>query len=1098
MRLNMKWMALAAATLLCMSSFVADAQPQKVAPYDGKTYKWKDANGAEHTSTLSSEKITNPYQMMGLLGYLYTNPDIPGFKTKYNYHGSDQRSPSEQDDVVHRPTSSSGNFNEDCKDTEVNYDLHSYQLVAYEPKANYDVNDWENTTNTYLYYPTIHDNGAVDYKALLANPDMALIEDPRVSWIRKSLIDNNESARKVIADANEEGATVLFVQIKDSWKYEDIYPYIRSQYLPADSRYQESIVNPGMWEGEKYHAPSDQVDLELFTNAIESVQLISNPIRVSDEANNGANSGYLLGIDEVTTSRFFYLAKGRTRQYSRRMPPFYATYEQISPHTHAMEEWQQADIVETLNKGKRFPFIHDCVNALSGDESNNSWTPHYASATSGDAEARALKGLTLWLPDKRFNDNMNYQTSISHPEGGKYTPNLFLYRAHLDAVATEANKWGNTHDKGANYMNGYFVIDLDWFTRLKLESLGASIDEYFKVYMVDDNGNQTLLRTNITNNNDYEVLPGEDNIPAPAKNLNNYSFAVKQKEQAQTLRFIVLASPDQNFNDANFPQAYSNVAEVIIPGTADRVYITASHRSKFEPTGVEKNIYKNTITLKANIQNPEQTFIGKAFTLYRSTSATRSAADEKAVATLDFITNFIDQDPDYFIDVVYSNQDAEHTFDNEATWLTAGQDNHVARVRIADVYGTSERNNIILYDYFTDDLTDGESESKYYYYLVENNNFASNTATVIMPATKIANLQRASYTASEIEGDTQRRMTLKDYDVNFTYNLHEDVDETVDHVQVFRIVDNNTKTVSRAKYMGYDNGQNDYEVYGIHKETDLLTKFVANVRTSFGSSEAEGEDYLVNKGIYEAQYVPMITTNIWTGMNDYYVNTYGNLKHSITLPKLTVTASQPMQWSTREKDPNHPDVDKYFDFYLTKLVLAPEIPDDINDVYLYRVWRVEPNGTEVLLNTQPAPRYIDVKDGSEYQTTYTVLNTSDILGDPTKKNQPLEFTDYMEVDEFTGGTMQYIIRMYTHNGAPTPAPGRHRAPSNQYYLTEKTVNVDLEDVITAIENVNSNAVAVSTVYYNVMGQASSKPWDGINIECQIMSDGTMVSRKVVK
>ena len=56
-------------------------------PWDGKTYKWIDAQGVEQTANLT-DKATDPRQIQALLGAVYTDHTVPG-QNKHNEYLED-------------------------------------------------------------------------------------------------------------------------------------------------------------------------------------------------------------------------------------------------------------------------------------------------------------------------------------------------------------------------------------------------------------------------------------------------------------------------------------------------------------------------------------------------------------------------------------------------------------------------------------------------------------------------------------------------------------------------------------------------------------------------------------------------------------------------------------------------------------------------------------------------------------------------------------------------------------------------------------------------------------------------------------------------
>ena len=87
--------------------------------------------------------------------------------------------------------------------------------------------------------------------------------------------------------------------------------------------------------------------------------------------------------------------------------------------------------------------------------------------------------------------------------------------------------------------------------------------------------------------------------------------------------------------------------------------------------------------------------------------------------------------------------------------------------------------------------------------------------------------------------------------------------------------------------------------------------------------------------------------------------------------------------------------------------------------------------------------------------------------------------------------------------AAAKAPTRDLTPAEfDYYVAEGEVEFTSSDynIITGISDLNmdGNREVMSVSYVNTIGQASSKPWQGINIVVTRYSDGSVVTRKEVK
>lgn len=88
--------------------------------------------------------------------------------------------------------------------------------------------------------------------------------------------------------------------------------------------------------------------------------------------------------------------------------------------------------------------------------------------------------------------------------------------------------------------------------------------------------------------------------------------------------------------------------------------------------------------------------------------------------------------------------------------------------------------------------------------------------------------------------------------------------------------------------------------------------------------------------------------------------------------------------------------------------------------------------------------------------------------------------------------------------AAAKAPTRDLTPAEYpYYVAEGEVEFtssDYNQIITGISDLNmdGNREVMSVSYVNTIGQASSKPWQGVNIVVTRYSDGSVVTRKEVK
>ena len=202
-------------------------------------------------------------------------------------------------------------------------------------------------------------------------------------------------------------------------------------------------------------------------------------------------------------------------------------------------------------------------------------------------------------------------------------------------------------------------------------------------------------------------------------------------------------------------------------------------------------------------------------------------------------------------------------------------------------------------------------------------------------------------------------------------------------------------------------------------------------------------------------------------------------------------------------------------FNLTPRYNAP-IADNYKslNIYKYRMWRVEldendqPIEEEVYLNDHTyAEFYVNGVLQKDPEHNYPLANEALSVSFPSDEEQ-LNFYDYFTHRALSHGesfSMRYRVRLYYFGPKPWKAPHRGAIPTSE--LPERKFNIDeklfkvtfsKDGVVTAIEDIDDNlATPVSITYYNTLGVASSTPWPGVNIQRQTMTDGTVVTTKVM-
>ena len=103
--------------------------------------------------------------------------------------------------------------------------------------------------------------------------------------------------------------------------------------------------------------------------------------------------------------------------------------------------------------------------------------------------------------------------------------------------------------------------------------------------------------------------------------------------------------------------------------------------------------------------------------------------------------------------------------------------------------------------------------------------------------------------------------------------------------------------------------------------------------------------------------------------------------------------------------------------------------------------------------------------------------------------------------------MQFIVRAYYTREANLPGAGTRDAAANaaadgKYYIAEATCDFTFyandTNNHTGLNSVIVDRSVTGVTYYNMMGQASDSPFDGMNIIVTRYSDGTTSTAKVIK
>ena len=244
-------------------------------------------------------------------------------------------------------------------------------------------------------------------------------------------------------------------------------------------------------------------------------------------------------------------------------------------------------------------------------------------------------------------------------------------------------------------------------------------------------------------------------------------------------------------------------------------------------------------------------------------------------------------------------------------------------------------------------------------------------------------------------------------------------------------------------------------------------------------------------------YVPVIWTFGTDRVKQDGENSYGSpiwktgvAQIAAADAKATYTAGEYVTW----KDENN----QMCCFINPVLNVTSQLPDYASvdyDVFMYRVWRLCDGIRNSFYNPLTGLRGNDVNSerNPDKLIVEEMTDAVDVkFGDEIYDNPINAQNDFggLAYGALINSQTKFIVRMYyvKKDG------GRDDAP--MYYVVEKVIN-DWSDYHVGVNEFTVNN-EVSTTYYNALGVASDKPYDGVNIVVTRYSDGTTKTTKVVK
>ena len=801
---------------------------------------------------------------------------------------------------------------------------------------------------------------------------------------------------------------------------------------------------------------------DYIQKAYSSVKLITNFTRVHDKK----NPGYLFSIDGAT-NRFFFIAKGKPRNSSDH--PLYRLFEQISPVNTNAGAAATNDFIAKVRSGEAYPCYHDCADV--GSVGAGHWF-----TLSQEGETYSLKNLTIFVPDRRYehnrttNDNTDgeyfcYYGNSQNPDETQYPdemPKVLMYTATLNAKAIPTET------------KGYYQVNLDWNTSFTKEKIGSEVPQHYYVYVLNADNTRTLIE---------EVTKDENGLVV----TNHHNYLVQQTTDPQIINYVVTAQTinyanngeiirDNDGNPLITLQAETPVRSVTIPGYSPFFTQASEFRCRFDIPH-QLNIYKNTMSIRPTskddfdaIKNNQEEY-----------EVTRTDANGEKV-TVAWV-QFTQQEG-----LTGYNYVVRYNIDTQVTDLVFDDEQPTTSGTITNFEGST----VIVIDRFTASTETNNQPDKYTYQFEQKKGKYSNALSI--PVYKTTNeVNGVGYTLDQVKADIDHSLRAAPCN-EITYHAIYDPAANLAEYDVIRVGNNFEEfKVSKADHF---NNSGEYHVFAVGPDGNL-NQPVYNPQPKFGT---EGGDITVpdkNASVADpvSRYVPVIITLY--GGNQYMQNTYGCDIKQMSYPQLDVKVSDLI------KTKPYAGTDQWLMSYGATLTLTPQLPEDLKNVYYYRVWRVMEATLltdETLLNT--------VTPISGETDGHMWGNNLDGIKQIYPGSAPIEITDFFTEAVNGSREVTYIVRLYSTNvngeqgdpiDAPRSAKSRTTIDGNDYFITEKIIKVNYGDdqVVTSIEHLAHEGEVESVIYYNVMGIPSTVPFSGINLMSVRYRDGRTVNSKVV-
>ena len=817
--------------------------------------------------------------------------------------------------------------------------------------------------------------------------------------------------------------------------------------------------------------------LNYIGNNVASVQLLVDGLRIGQ----GTMAGTTFNISGEY-NRFFVLSKGQSRQkdswviqeesnydypiIAGERVPFKAMFEEFSP-TDGSEGSQITDFYAKMINGELYPVLHDCASVIEAEH-------EFSMSGKTGTELKSLTGMNIFIPDYRLQYWIDDNFYIHYTNGntdGPYTvdgrtmnpykringtsfrdpqyltahyaqynldhsPQLGIYTIKLDADAEPAAAAET------------YTVNLDWTSSLNTMANGTVPQDY-TIYIVttDDDGNVNV----------EEI--------AVVTDATHYEYNVPQNEHSYTITYVVYGKPNDGEHDVFV--AWSNEADVIIPGWNDFLNLALDHYESDYVKADECNYYRNYLQLEnedmLNALTVQRVQAGEnSFTLYRYDAAEPDVKIPVAELTLTASNNGASYAVQYDHQVMRPNYSVTVN-----TGGALGVDNG----------GVIDLSTILFVDQFNA-LTENNDHPARYGYVLEQNiaENAKSTNRVEVPVLKATSTIDGYYTLDEVMGDDDAHLTAGVMNANVRVNLLPN-----SHVYYYTLERGANTTPAELLSKLQRRTDNTYQ--------EMLTVLPQYTGQQVEASVVDRYDNLEVTGDFgdRMNYQAII----WAFGDDRVKhdgeNSYGTPMWNTGVGNLTVNVSGTRS-TTVYGEWNDEDGAKC-NIFNPIFTIAGEVPEYASVDYqpvMYRVWRLcndvrgygRDAATNVPYNNPSADRSPD-KLIIEEQTADDLIfvgNENGLLSFGAKANTEIAFR----------------VRFY-YKKIDTSSLRDDEKPL--YYVVEKTVT--WSDMPTGVVEALAPG-EVSKTYYNAQGIESDKPFDGVNVVITRYSDGSIRTTKVVR